>query len=143
MPRGPLPQSEYEQIYAKVPRLTVELVLRDGSGVLLARRVEGPCAGLWTLPGGTVRYGEPLVEAIARVGRDELSVELRAGALLGYLEYPSHLAQGIDWPVGIAFDCELAGTSRLAEAEELRRWARLPEPMHDEQRRFLTGLVGG
>jgi ADP-ribose pyrophosphatase YjhB (NUDIX family) len=125
-----------------VPRLTVELVIRDRSGVVLSRRTDGPCAGLWTLPGGTVRFGEPLVEAVGRVGLDELSLDLRAGPLLGYLEYPSHLAQGIDWPVGIAFDCELLEGPQLAETDVLRRWSQLPEPMHDEQRRFLAELLG-
>ena len=45
MERGPLPQAEYEAIYAKVPRLTVEVVIKSGDGVLLTRREAGPCQG--------------------------------------------------------------------------------------------------
>jgi len=139
----PLPQAEYEQIYARVPRLTVELVVTGGAGegVLLSLRRTGPCAGLWHLPGGTVRYGEPLLDAVHRVAADELGVEVEVDGLLGYIEYPSHLAQGIDWPVGIAFSTHLAAPpagDRFGPADETARWfPRLPAPMHDEQRAFL------
>ena len=103
IPHGPLPQAEYEAIYAKVPRLTVEVIIASSDGILLARRKTGPCAGLWHIPGGTVRFGEPLTDAVQRVANQELGVEVTIDRVLGYIEYPSHLARGLDWPVGIAF----------------------------------------
>ena len=117
--RGPLPQAEYESIYARVPRLTVEVVIASESGVLLTRRDAGPCQGLWHIPGGTVRFGEPLTSAVRRVARQELDLEVTAEGLLGYIEYPSHLERGLDWP-------EAAGW-----------FSHLPDEMHDEQRAFL------
>ena len=138
---GPLPQAEFTAIYARVPRLTVELVLiRDGAA-LLTRRSTGPCAGLWHLPGGTVRYGEPLVEAVARVGADELGATVIPRDLLGVIEYPSHLAAGIDWPVGIAFACD-AGGHPMTESDSMRWFGTLPEEIHEEQRSFLAGRLG-
>ena len=69
---GPLPKEEFDAIFSRVPRLTVEIVIvRSDLGVLLARRGSGPCAGLWHLPGGTVRFGEPLIEAVALVPYEE------------------------------------------------------------------------
>ena len=47
---GPLPEAEYRAIFQKVPRLTVEVVICSDLGVLLARRIGGPCDGLWSLP---------------------------------------------------------------------------------------------
>jgi 8-oxo-dGTP diphosphatase len=137
---GPLPQAEYEAIYAKVPRLTVEVVVRSAGGVLLTRRDSGPCRGLWHLPGGTVRYGEPLADAVRRVAYQELGLEVTAGALLGYIEYPSHFVRGIDWPVGIAFAAGPAPTTALtpgAGASEAGWFSRLPPEMHQEQCEFL------
>ena len=88
---GPLPRDEFERIFSRVPRLTVELVIASSErGVLLALRDFGPCAGLWHLPGGTVRFGEPVVEAVRRVAQDELGLTVSVGRLLGYIEYPSH-----------------------------------------------------
>jgi ADP-ribose pyrophosphatase YjhB (NUDIX family) len=65
--KGPLPQQEFDWIFSRVPRLTVEVVIASPDrGVLLALREFGPCAGLWHLPGGTVRFGEPVTRPVAR-----------------------------------------------------------------------------
>ncbi|HVA08167.1 MAG TPA: hypothetical protein VNG12_15630 [Acidimicrobiales bacterium] len=42
---GPLPEAECQAIFQKVPRLAVEVVMRSDPGVLLARRIGGPCNG--------------------------------------------------------------------------------------------------
>ena len=101
---GPLPQDEFDWIFSRVPRLTVEVVIASADrGVLLALRDFGPCKGLWHLPGGTVRFGEPVVDAVKRVALDELGLTVSVGELLGYIEYPSHYNHGLDSPVGLAF----------------------------------------
>ena len=140
VPRRPLPQAEYEAIYSKVPRLTVEVVIASTGGVLLTRREVGPCQGLWHIPGGTVRFGERLTDAVRRVARQELDVDVTADHLLGYIEYPSHLARGLDWPVGMAFKAEMSPSSagRPWDHPEATGWfACLPDEMHDEQKGFL------
>jgi len=138
--RGPLPQAEYEEIFKRVPRLTAEVVVCSGSGVLLARRVGGPCDGLWNLPGGTVRFAETLVEAVHRVALDEMGADVVVDGFLGYIEYPSHASRGIDWPVGLAFRTHLAlprGDVLPSVQNRLEWFDRLPAEMHDEQRAFL------
>jgi ADP-ribose pyrophosphatase YjhB (NUDIX family) len=140
VPRGPLPQAEYEAVYAQVPRLTVEVVIASEAGLLLTRRETGPCRGLWHIPGGTVRFGEPLTAAVTRVAQQELGLEATAGALLGYIEYPSHLERALDWPVGMAFRTELAPSAvgkPFARPEVTGWFSQLPDEMHDEQRAFL------
>jgi len=142
----PLSAEEFERIFSRVPRLTVELVIVAGDrGVLLALRDFGPCKGLWHLPGGTVRFGEPVIDAVSRVARDELGLSVRAGEMLGYIEYPSHYANGLDCPVGLAFQTEAIG--HLPHERDLRpdcAWfAVLPNDMHDEQRSFLVEHVSG
>ena len=117
------------------------MVLSSETGVLLAFRQAGPCRGLWHLPGGTVRYGEPLTEAVHRVAREELGIEVTIDGLLGYIEYPSHLETGIDWLVGVAFAVRPLGgaESRIGSSDDLLvRWFdHLPDAMHDEQKIFL------
>ncbi len=63
----PLTEEEFREIYSKVPRLTVEVIVQSSRGILLTKRASGPCSGLWHIPGGTVRFGEPLVAAVSRV----------------------------------------------------------------------------
>ncbi|MGO9753922.1 MAG: NUDIX hydrolase [Solirubrobacteraceae bacterium] len=134
--RGPLPKEEFDWIFARVPRLTVEVVIADpGRGVLLSLREIDPCTGMWHLPGGTVRFSEPAVDAVKRVAQAELGLTVDVGELLGYIEYPSHYEHGLDSPVGLAF------ATRIAEPRELPsacRWFMdLPPNMHDEQKAFL------
>lgn len=140
MAHGPLPQAEFEAIYAKVPRLTVEVVITgaDGGGVLLSRRERGPCQGLWHIPGGTVRFGEHLTEAVQRVPLEELGLSVVVGNMLGYIEYPSHLSIG-DWPVGVAFQATATPPARPAAGRQggVAWFTELPEEMHDEQKAFL------
>jgi len=136
----PLTEQEFRAIYAKVPRLTVEVVVRSPLGVLLTKRTTGACAGLWHIPGGTVRFGEPLAVAVARVASTELGRALHAGPLLGCIEYPSHYLNGLDSPVGVAFLCDVGADVDVPAGDGSGRgWFTVPpEPMHTEQVEFLT-----
>jgi ADP-ribose pyrophosphatase YjhB (NUDIX family) len=144
MIRGPLPQTDYEAIFSRVPRLTVEVVITGAKvaeveGILLTRREDGPCRGLWHIPGGTVRFGEKLTDAVKRVARQELGLAVVVGSLIGYIEYPSHLDLG-DWPVGIAFHAQPVPPSTPDDASRsgtAASFRRLPEEMHEEQKAFL------
>ena len=138
----PLPRDEFERIFSRVPRLTVELVIASTArGVLLAPRDFGPCKGLLHLPGGTVRFGEPLVEAVKRVAQDELGIAVSVGQLLGYIEYPSHYNNGLDSPVGLAFRAQTS-TADMPHEHDLRSkcawFTVLPANMHDEQKSLLV-----
>ena len=132
----PFPKNEFDWIFSKVPRLTVEvLITSEERGVLLALRDVDPCRGMWNLPGGTVRFGERLVDAVRRVAADELGVSVRVGALAGCIEYPSHYENGLDSPVGLVFRAQ-----PLDEARPRGQWfTLLPGNMHEEQSEFLLG----
>ena len=133
----PLSEAEFRDIYARVPRLTVEVIVESAQGVLLTQRQSGPCAGLWHIPGGTVRFGEPLVAAVERVAAVELGLEVSVGPFLGYIEYPSHYLNGLDSPVGLVFLCHL-GEDQPVPATERHSWFTvLPDRMHTEQCDFL------
>lgn len=123
-----------------MPRLTVEVIIATPeSGVLLSLRDIPPCQGLWHIPGGTVRFGEPAVDSVRRVAHDELGLDVEPQELLGYIEYPSHYNNGLDSPVGLAFRAEVSpGSSDTASLPEGCAWFHsLPAAMHEEQRDFL------
>jgi ADP-ribose pyrophosphatase YjhB (NUDIX family) len=135
-----LPKEEYDRIFSLVPRLTVEVVIADARGVLLAERDLEPNIGAWHLPGGTVYWGEPVVEAVRRQAREELGIGVDVGRMLGYIEYPSHYENGLDSPVGLAFLAQ--PLTPLPDRPELSthcEWfAAPPEGLYAEQREFLT-----
>jgi ADP-ribose pyrophosphatase YjhB (NUDIX family) len=120
------------------------VVVRPDRGVLLLRRDIPPNVGAWHIPGGTVLFGEALVEAVRRVAHDELGLEVEAGPLLGYIEYPSHYDNGLDSPVGLAFRSELVDSAVTAERlpEGCAWFKRLPSELYEEQREFLARTLG-
>jgi ADP-ribose pyrophosphatase YjhB (NUDIX family) len=144
-PRGWLPKEEYDAIFSRVPRLSVEVVILDSDlGVLLALRDIPPYEGAWHIPGGTVLFAEPLTEAVKRVARNELGVDVKPGELLGYIEYPSHYNNGLDSPVGLAFRTELIGEAAAEGTlpEGCAWFTHLPEGLYAEQRQFLARRLG-
>lgn len=136
----PLSQQEFDTIYSKVPRLTVEVIVRDNDGsIFLTKRAIEPCKDQWHLPGGTVRFGELMVEAVKRIAKRELGVDIDKTRNVGYIEYPSHFNNGLDSPVGIVFEVEeYSGVlSPNNESAESGWFARLPDNMHADQDSFL------
>jgi ADP-ribose pyrophosphatase YjhB (NUDIX family) len=143
-PPGWLPKEQYDAIFSRVPRLCVEVVISTPErGVLLTRRDIPPHAGAWHIPGGTVLFGERLVDAVARVAARELGFAVRAGELLGYIEYPSHYEHGLDSPVGLAFAGEVMDGADAVRLPAGGEWfATLPEGLYAEQRDFLKQRLG-
>lgn len=136
-----IPKAEFDAIYGRVPRLTVEVIIRTADGIILTKRSMEPCKGQWHIPGGTVRFGEPLPDAVRRVAQDELGVVVKPGELLGYIEYPEIMAAGYKgWPVGIAFEASIvAGELRGSEqGEEVGQFKKVPPNTITEQARFLN-----
>ncbi len=72
----------------KSPILAVDGLLVKGDKVLLVRRNIEPFQGCWVLPGGHVRYGEKVEEAIKREMKEELGLEVKVRKLLGVYSDP-------------------------------------------------------
>jgi 8-oxo-dGTP pyrophosphatase MutT (NUDIX family) len=139
-PPGWLPEAEFRQIFRKVTRMCVEVVVADpASGVLLALREIPPNVGAWHIPGGTVLWGERVHAALRRIAREEIGLDVEVGELLGYIEYPSHYENGIDSPVGLAFHCTLIGDPAAIDPS-CRFFGQLPDGLYAEQDGFLRGL---
>jgi 8-oxo-dGTP pyrophosphatase MutT (NUDIX family) len=140
-----LPKPEYDAIYSRVPRLCVEVVIvLPGRGVLLMLRDIPPNQGAWHIPGGTVLYGERVTDAVRRVARHELGLDVQPDELLGYIEYPSHFENGLDSPVGLAFGCDLSDpdAAELTPPAGGSWFERLPGGLYAEQREFLQRRLG-
>ncbi len=66
---------ETSRHHPSAPVVAVGGLLVQGNRLLLVRRHE-PSKGAWTLPGGGVRLGERLVEALRREFREETGLEV-------------------------------------------------------------------
>lgn len=137
-----LSEKEFWEIYKKVPRLTVEVIVHTDKGVLLTKRDIEPCKGLWHLPGGTVYLGESLAAAVKRVAKRELGIDVTSTKFLDYIEYPSHFKAGMGSPVGLAFQVDYSGDIQInSEASESGWFKEVPADMHPYQDTFLASKV--
>src|SRR3989338_6261989 len=79
-----LPNEEYRRIFSRVPRVCVDLIIKDENlGVVLVKRTIPPALGQWHLPGGGVLFGETLEEAVLRIAQNEIGIHVEVNKLAG------------------------------------------------------------
>jgi 8-oxo-dGTP diphosphatase len=68
------------------PIVGVGAIVVDDGALLMVQRGKEPAAGLWSIPGGRVEWGESLAQAVAREVAEETGLEVVAGPLAGIHE---------------------------------------------------------
>ena len=63
--------------YPQAPVCAVGAIVFRGDAVLLIQRGKPPAQGKWSIPGGAVRLGETLEDAVIRELREEVKLEVR------------------------------------------------------------------
>lgn len=143
----PLTKEKFKYIYSRVPRLCVEIVINTPKGILLTLRDIEPCKNLWHIPGGTVYCRETIKDAIGRVAREELSIEVNIVRLAGYAEYPSEEKfRGWGWPIAFQFICKIkSGKPRVNEQARdmhfFKKFKDIPENTIEEHKKILRKLL--
>jgi 8-oxo-dGTP diphosphatase len=64
------------------PVVGVGVVVVEGDHILLVRRGRDPGKGLWTVPGGKVRWGEPMRDTASREAGEETGLEVSVGEVV-------------------------------------------------------------
>jgi colanic acid biosynthesis protein WcaH len=75
--------SLYKKIHAAMPIPCVDAVVVQDGKTLLCKRTNEPVKGHYWLPGGRIRKGETLTEAILRKVEQETGLKVRIVAQLG------------------------------------------------------------
>lgn len=83
----PVPDQLWKEIVANSPLVSVDLVVQHAEGVVLGKRKNQPAKGEWFVPGGVVRKGETLTDAVQRVAREELGTAVTIRTQLGAYEH--------------------------------------------------------
>lgn len=112
------------------PELCVGAVAVVDGRLLLVRRGRPPGAGLWSVPGGRVEAGEPVVVAVERELAEETALRGRCGALVGWVERigPAHHFVILDFrvevldPPGAATPGDDAAEVAWVPVADVRSW---------------------
>ena len=71
----PVSNLVHEAVHATMPRVVVEGICRRQGRILLVKGNRGLTDGIWTLPGGFLRFGETHEECVLREIREEVGME--------------------------------------------------------------------
>jgi 8-oxo-dGTP diphosphatase len=77
-------------MYFADPKVAVAALIEQGDQILLARRVNDPQRGLWTLPAGFVDAGEDPLRALERECLEETGLQVQVLSLLDVLAGQEH-----------------------------------------------------
>ncbi len=93
-----LSQNDFEFIYQRVPRLCVDLILLNSQNeILLTKRYAEPHLGKWHIPGGNIRFKESVRDAIHRLAKGELKIDVTEYSFAGVMEFPNEKRNGRDY----------------------------------------------
>ncbi|MDO8488401.1 MAG: NUDIX domain-containing protein [bacterium] len=136
----PFSFTEFKAIYSKVPRLCVDLIIRNKLGILLTLRVKNGYVGQWHLPGSTVYYQEEIASAIKRIAKEELGIEVQVDKFLGYIEYLNEAKwRGFGYTVSLAFLCTSKNKALDLDdqVEQAQYFKVLPKNTISQQKAFI------
>lgn len=120
----------------RLPRLTVDIIIRIEDGIVLIERRYLPHG--WAIPGGFVEYGETVEEAALREAKEETSLDLEDLKQFHTYSDPSRDPRG--HTVSIVFTAKGVGTpaaSSDAKAIGVFHPEDLPQPIVFDHRKIL------
>jgi len=72
-----LSREEFLKVVENTPLVSIDLIVYDPDGkVLVGLRKNRPAQNTWFIPGGIIQKNERIAEAIQRISRAELSMEI-------------------------------------------------------------------
>jgi len=138
-PEAPKPNSIH-------PAAAVALFNSDGNILLLRRKDNDK----WTMPGGTLDFGESMADCAVREAREETGLQIRITGLIGTYTDPQILIAYSDGEVRQEFTLVYAaeiesGELKIDEESKEAAWMPLPSalelPLAESQRHRLRDVI--
>jgi len=138
-----IPKEEFISIYSKVPRLAVDLVIKNKKGVIFTKRSIIPYKGKWHLPGGTVLLNERLSDTAKRIAKKELGLIVKVERVLGHLEYSEKNKSYARHTIAIVILVEVIEGEIILneEASKVKISKKIPGNFISSQKKFLQPII--
>jgi len=125
---GKIPLTLYELITDSIPIASVEAIISKDNSLLFLRRKNSPAKGQWWFPGGRIRKGETLEEALYREVKEETGLQVIKSKLINV--YSRIFDERHD--ITIAYLCKCKGNKIILNNEhtEYTYFKSLPKHIH-------------
>ncbi len=136
-----LSDKDYNFIYGRVPRLCVDLVIKDKNGLLLTLRDIEPGKNTWHFPGGRVKFRETITQAASRIAKAELGVKIKLIKPLGVLEFLDEVQdKNLRHSVSLAFATKIVSGKPMGgwQAQKIGFFKKLPKRVYQGHKKFLV-----
>lgn len=119
-----MPAMKNPAIRRPVPAVAA-VIVQDGRLLLIRRGVE-PSKGRWSLPGGSIEWGEALADAVTREVREETGLEVEVGKVAGVFDV---ITEGAEYHYVIVdyFAEPIGGRLRPGDDASYARWVSADE----------------
>ncbi len=138
-----MPYAEFKDIYSKVPKLSVEVIVFKEGKILLTRRAITPGIGEWHTPGGTVLKGEKLNQTVKRVAKEELGLSVDIVKFLGIIEYDKFINK-YEQGISLAFLVSPKDKGKITldrQSDKYEYFQELPKNTIRKQRDFCVEVL--
>ncbi len=132
-----IPEELFKKLFKFIPLFTVDVIIKSRVGVLLSKREIPPCKGCWHLPGGIIRYGERVEEAVKRVTKEETGLKVKIKKFIGIYDSPKRDPRG--HVISLCFLTEPIGGKLKGswQAKEVKFFSKLPRNIGFDHRKML------
>ena len=123
-----IPLKLYNQIIKFLPISSVEAIISQNNSLLFLRRNTCPVKGEWWFPGGRIRKGETLVEALHREVKEETALEVIESTFLNV--YSRMFDERHDITIAYICKCKPDKITLNPEHSEYKYFKKLPKNIH-------------
>jgi len=140
---GYLSEEDYDFIYSRVPRICVDLLIKNSKGeILLTKRDIEPYKDHWHFPGGRIKFRETVYNAIGRILKAELGQTADGEyKLVGSCEFLEEVQKGQDrHSISLVYEFKLSDGVEIkldSQAKDVRFFSEPPSPIIPPQQEFL------
>ena len=128
----------FKTMIEHMPILSLDLVVKNHGKILLGRRVNPPAKGYWFTLGGRVLKNEKIADAIGRIAKEELGINLKTSPkFIGVFEhlYEDSIYEGVSTHyLNLVYEVHLSDLDNLpTQQHNAYRWFTVEEVIQDEE----------
>jgi len=125
----------YDLLRKTTPFCNIDLVIKNNNKFLLGKRIIKPYTGFWSVPGGRIRKGEKIVNAITRIAKEEVAIKVDKPHLIGVYEGLSKYRHDISLTYLVNY---LEGTPQIDHQHSSFQWfSKIPNNTISFQKKAL------